>query len=257
MRTSRLDEMDNYLMEHKSATIDELCEVYGISVNTVRRDLNTLVARGSAKKVYGGAVTLRSFASDGKMKPSEFRERLLRNKKGKSRIAATAATLVHEKDIIFLDSGSTAYRVIKHLEGISDVTVITNSIAAVNEAMAFPDIHLIVVPGILKRSTSSTFGTNCVQFLENYNIDVAFLACTAVSEQFYVCNSFIEEYALKKAVLEKSLRSYLLVDSTKFGKSALMTYGTVDDFDAIITEEEPEESFVEGCRERNCEIIIA
>ncbi|MCR4907602.1 MAG: DeoR/GlpR family DNA-binding transcription regulator [Lachnospiraceae bacterium] len=257
MRTSRIDEMDDYLMEHKSATIDELCALYGISVNTVRRDLNALVARGSVKKVYGGAVSLRTPASDDRMKPTEFRERLLRNKKAKSVIASAAASFVSEGDIIFLDSGSTVYRVIKHLKGISGITVITNSIAAVNEAMAFPDINLIVIPGILKRSTASTFGTNCVDFLENYNIDVAFLACTAISEQFYVCNSFIEESALKKAVLEKSNKSCLLADSSKFGKSALMTYGMVDDFDAIITDRKPESSFQEGCRERNCKIIVA
>ena len=158
---------------------------------------------------------------------------------------------------MFLDSGSTVFRVVSYLKDIRELTVITNSIAAVNEAMEYRNINLIVLPGILKRNTESTFGMNCVEFLENYNIDIAFMACTGISENFTVCNSFIEEYYLKKAVLEKSVHRFLLADSGKFGRSALVTYGSVGSFDSIITDSMPDEYYRNGCAERGCDIMLS
>ncbi len=259
MRVSRLDEIEQYLNERRSATIEELCEEFNVSKNTIRRDLDELVSRGSVKKVYGGAVSLetRNTVSPDVTTLVSFQERMDRNADSKQLIAALAATKVLDHSTIFVDSGSTTVNIVDHLKDSVDVTLITGSIAAINKAMNYPNINLIAFPGILKRNTASLYGSAAVEFLETYNIDCAFMACTSISIKSGVCNSSVEEYYVKKAALRKSIHHYLLADSSKLGKTSLLTYADINEFDSIITEKLPSKDFREYCSERGCSILIA
>lgn len=255
MRISRIDQLEQYILEHRTASIDDLCEEFSISKNTVRRDLEVLVARGTVEKVYGGVIAVEGASPIPEL--VTFHERASKNAQSKKRIAALAASSIRERDIVFIDSGSTTMNIVDYLTHLSTVTVLTNSVQVINKAMNYPNINLIVLPGALKRDTASLVGASCVEYLEDYNIVRAFMACTGVSSSFGVCNASTEEYSIKKAALKKSQKHYLLADSSKFGKSSLMTFGEVSQFDYIITEQMPEEDFCSYCKEQGCSIRIA
>ncbi|HBG10959.1 MAG TPA: hypothetical protein DDX68_01785 [Clostridium sp.] len=123
--------------------------------------------------------------------------------------------------------------------------------------MNYPNINVIVLPGSLKRDTASLVGSSCVEYLEDYNIIRAFMACTGVSLQAGVCNASTEEYTIKKTALKKSQKHYLLADSSKFGRASLMTYGDIGQFDYILTERTPDDDFSSSCKELGCVIEIA
>lgn len=255
MRISRIDQLEQYILEHKAASIDTLCEVFEVSKNTVRRDLEVLVTRGSVEKVYGGVIACESTAAIPDL--VTFHERASRNAHSKQRIAALAASFVRERDIIFIDSGTTTMNIVDHLAHLSTVTIITGSVQVINKSMNYPNINLIVLPGSLKRDTASLVGSSCVEYLEDYNIVRAFMACTGISVQAGICNASTEEYSIKKAALKKSQKHYLLADSSKFGRASLMTFGDVDQFDYILTDQMPDDAFCSYCKERECAIRIA
>ena len=255
MRISRIDQLEQYILEHKTASIDALCEEFEISKNTLRRDLEILVARGSVEKVYGGVIACENASSVPNL--VAFHERAGRNAQSKQRIAALAASYVRERDIIFIDSGTTTMNIVDHLSHLTTVTVITNSIQVINKAMNYPNINVIVLPGSLKRDTASLVGSSCVEYLEDYNIIRAFMACTGVSLEAGVCNASTEEYTIKKTALKKSQKHYLLADSSKFGRASLMTYGDIGQFDYILTERTPDDDFSSSCKELGCVIEIA
>ncbi|MGL5434685.1 MAG: DeoR/GlpR family DNA-binding transcription regulator [Lachnospiraceae bacterium] len=253
MRVSRIDELEQYIIEHKSVSMDMLCEVFQISKNTVRRDLEVLIGRGTVAKVYGGVVAVEQTPVIPEL--VSFSERTYKNARHKQQIAALAASYVREHDIIYIDSGTTTMYMIDHLTHLNAVTVITNSVQVINKAMNHPNINLISLPGTLKRNTASFVGTSCVEYLvEDYNIVRAFMACTGVSPESGVCNASTEEYNIKKAAIKKSQKHYLLADSSKFGKTSLMTYGEIGEFDCILTEKLPDEEFESFCREQGCVI---
>ena len=177
MRISRIDQLEQYILEHKSVSIDTLCEVFQISKNTVRRDLDVLLTRGNIEKVYGGVIASESSMAIPEL--TSFNERNIKNREAKNRIAALAASYVREKDIIFIDTGTTTVNIIDHLSHLSNVTVITYSVQVINHAMSFPNINLISLPGKLKRDTASLVGTSCTDFLKDFNIMRAFMACTS------------------------------------------------------------------------------
>lgn len=252
MRISRIDELEQYILEHKSVTMDTLCEVFGISKNTVRRDLEVLLGRGTVEKVYGGVIATESTPAIPEL--VSFHERFSKNSLEKQQIAALAASFVRERDIIYIDSGTTTINIIDHLAHLATVTVITNSIQITNKAMNYPGINLIMLPGTLKRNTASLVGSSCIEYLEDFNIVRAFMACTGVSLETGICNASTEEYSVKKAALKKSQKHYLLADSSKFGKTSLMTYGQISQFDYILTDKLPDDRFRAYCSEQGCNI---
>ncbi|WP_313152136.1 DeoR/GlpR family DNA-binding transcription regulator [Lacrimispora sp.] len=255
MRISRIDQLEQYILEHRTASIDALCEEFKISKNTLRRDLEILVARGTVEKVYGGVIACENASPIPNL--VTFHERAGRNAQSKQRIAALAASFVRERDIIFIDSGTTTMGIVDHLTHLGTVTVITNSLQVINKSMNYPNINLIVLPGSLKRDTASLVGSSCVEYLEDYNIVRAFMACTAISLQAGVCNASTEEYIIKKTALKKSQKHYLLADSSKFGRTSLMTFGEIGQFDCILTEQMPDDDFSSYCKDQDCAIRIA
>lgn len=255
MRISRIDQIEQYIIEHKSASIDTLCELFQISKNTLRRDLEVLVSRGNVEKVYGGVIASENILPIPDL--VTFQDRASRNFLSKQRIAALAASFVRERDIIFIDSGTTTMNIVDYLTHLNTVTIITNSIQVINKSMNYPNINLIVLPGTLKRDTASLTGSSCVEYLEDYNIVRAFMACTGVSVLSGVCNASTDEYNIKKAALKKSQKHYLLADSSKFGRASLMTYGDMNQFDYILTEKMPDDAFCSYCKEQNCAISVA
>ncbi len=255
MRISRIDELEQYILEHKTATIDSLCEVFEISKNTLRRDLEVLVSRGTVEKVYGGVIALESISPIPEL--ITFHERANQNAHKKQQIAALAASYVRERDIIFIDSGTTTMNIVDYLTHLNTVTVITNSVQVINKSMNYSNINLIVLPGSLKRDTASLVGSSCVEYLEDFNIVRAFMACTGISTQAGICNASTEEYNVKKAAIKKSQKHYLLADSSKFGRASLMTFGDVSQFDSILTDQMPDDAFCSYCEEQGCAIRIA
>lgn len=250
MRISRIDELEQYIIDHKSVSMDTLCHVFRISKNTVRRDLEVLIERGTVEKVYGGVIASENAAVIPEL--ISFQERASQNSKSKQKIAALASTFIHDRDIIFIDSGTTTMYTVDHLSHLNSVTVITASIPVINKAMNYPNINLIVLPGTIKRNSASIVGSSCVEYLEDYNIVAAFMACTGLSADTGVCNSSTDEYSIKRAALKKSQKHYLLADSAKFGRTSLMTYGQISNFDYILTEQLKDESFRSYCKEHNC-----
>lgn len=255
MRISRIDKLEHYILEHKTASIDSLCDEFGISKNTVRRDLEVLVSRGSVEKVYGGVVALENAAVIPEL--VTFHERANRNADSKQAIAQYAASYVRERDTIFIDSGTTTMNIVDYLTHLSSVTVITASVQVINKSLNHPNINLIVLPGTLKRDTASIVGSSCIEYLEAFNIAPAFMACTGFSIQSGICNASTEEYNIKKAALKKSQKHYLLADSSKFGKTSLMTYGEISQFHYLITDKALSDDFNTYCREQNCAIRVA
>ena len=110
MKINRLDKIDQYITANQTVSLDKLCEVFGISKNTVRRDINDLVKKGSVRKVYGGVT-----AEKRALVP--FEERNIKYRKEKQIICQKAAESVNDGDVIYIDSGTTTANLVDFLKG--------------------------------------------------------------------------------------------------------------------------------------------
>lgn len=232
MKESRIKEMADYIGKHTNVSIDQLSKRFEISIYTVRRDIEELVQRGIATKRYGGVSINQSNSQ-----LIEFHDRNTINTEEKHKISKKAASLIKEGDIVFIDAGTTTMYIPDYVEDM-DITVVTNNIYVISKLSMKVNIKLIVLGGAVDKRTNSIFGIETIQFLKNINITKSFLGCTGVSNNFNITNYTVIEAELKKMCLNNSNESYLLADSTKFGISSLVTYGSLTQLKAIITSSE-------------------
>lgn len=251
MRTKRIGNIEEFIYTNKTVTLDQLCEEFKVSKNTIRRDIDELASKGYVKKIYGG-VTIPDSQS---MTP--FEERSINNLGLKQFIAKKAASLINDGEIIFIDSGTTTFPMVEHLQNKNNLTVLTNNIEVIIKCIPYHNINIISLSGILDRKALSFSGATAADVLSQYNISKAFLAATGISSKNAATNSSPAETAIKRTAIERSNYKYLLVDHTKFEVSSLVTYAQFDKIDAIITDQYPNKDLEKAIKSAGCEIILA
>ena len=233
-----------YLTEHESATMEELCRHFDVSMNTIRRDVARIVSDGHAEKVYGGVRIRRRVSGF-----VPYEQRSLTPSPSKQAICNEAASLVQDGDIIFIDSGTTTVHLMDALRE-KNITVITNNIEVMVRSMDCPGIRLIVLPGEFHRTAHAIAGEASADYLSRYNTHIAFMAATGVSLSG-ATHSIALEYGLKKAAVAHTDRAVLMVTGNKFGISSLLTYAPLEAFDSIYTDPRIPSSWIEILRNRN------
>lgn len=250
MKADRMLEMERYILGKGAATMEELREHFDISMNTVRRDVVEMLKRGTVEKVYGGVCARRH---EQVLTPYEVRRR--GSEDAKAAIGKRAAQLVEDGDIIFIDSGTTTLHMIEHLADFRELTIITNNLEAINHALPYENITIISLPGQVRRKTRSFTGDDAVHYLRRFNISKAFMASTGLSSHG-VTNSSPMEYEIKKCAVANAATTVLLISRAKFGATGLMTFAQPEDFDIVVTDEQPsaEEQQLIGSKAR---LIVA
>lgn len=241
MRAERLDKLEEYIINNKTVSLEILADKFKISKTTLRRDIETLLEHGLIKKVYGGVVAVQKNSENPKIL-TPFAERSNKNKNEKRLIAKKATEFINEGDIIFVDTGSSTVDIIDFLSAFNNLTIITNSVVILYKCLDFPNLNLIGLPGVLKTNTASLVGIDACTYLSRFNIDKAFMACTAI-DMNGVSNATVEEAEIKKTALSRSRECYILIDHTKFQKTSLITYCPLADIDHIITDRAPGDEF--------------
>lgn len=248
MRKSRQNLMEQYIAENDSVTMDELCKKFDISINTARADVAYLVEKGVAKKIYGGVCYNQT------SKLATFDKRVQSMMNVKKKISKYAASLVEDGDIIFIDSGTTTMYIVDYLSELSDVTIVTNNLHVIIKAISNPNLTVISLPGVLDRKTNSYVDTTTYMGLERYNFQKSFMAATSITVDGKATNMSSMECEVKKTAMKQSRKSFLLADSTKFGKATLMTYGSLDEMEIVISDEQLEDKYIIMCEKMNTEL---
>ncbi|MBA4495549.1 DeoR/GlpR family DNA-binding transcription regulator [Paenactinomyces guangxiensis] len=253
IKDKRINKIEEYIIEHKSVSLDELMNVFKVSKNTIRRDVRKLVENGHFKKVYGGVAV----NDDKRAKLLEsFHDRQVRNKKEKEMIGKAAANYVKDGDIIFIDSGTTTIEMIEFINK-KQVTVITNNLDFIVRALPFENLNVITAGGILERKTNSFGSLKYMDIINAYNINKAFMASTGVSLSNGVTNASPIESELKATIVNRSSEVFLLVDHDKFDKYGLMTYSKLDKMDYLVTDMMPSEVYQNYAEKNGIQIVIA
>lgn len=249
MKEDRISELEDYIIEKERASIEELCSVFNVSKNTMRRDINQLEAQGKIKKVYGGIILTDKKTTE----PFESRE--VKNKTAKLIIAQLATACIEDGDIIYIDSGTTTMHMIPYLSEMKNVTIITNNLNVILNSLSYPNLNVISTGGTLFRRTNSFVEAGAVSSLKKYNISKAFLATTGVSIAKGITNSSSLEYDIKRYIVEHCDKKILLADNTKLGKVSLITYYDLKDIQVFISDQNPEQEYVDFFTNNNITLV--
>ena len=228
LTSARQQHIEELIRKNGEVVISALAKELGVSVETVRRDINALSDEGRLVKVHGGAVSVSRPVAE-----SRYEKRRLEGSQVKEQLGTAAAAQIEEYDVVAISSGSTMESVARHITGKPNATVVTNSTVV---ATAVKDeCHCVLLGGQLHAEEGYTFGPVTVEQLASFHTDKAFVCASAVTAEGLMTTS-IEEGDLHRKMMENAARVILVVQSTKLGARSVYRYAGLELVDEIITD---------------------
>jgi len=246
----RRHEILKLVREGGRVTVAALSERFGVSAVTIRQDLQALAAQNLVIRTHGGAIPGDRLAAE-----LSLAYRRQQQVAAKDRIGAAAAALIQDGDAVFLDTSSTALAIARRLGDHRYVTVITNSLAVVQELMAFPHIAVVVPGGHLRRETVSLIGREGLRMLEGYNIEKGFFGAHGLSPAVGLTDVSPDEAAIKAVLVGKCREVNVVIDATKWGRVGIATYAPLTAVHRVITDTDAPADLVAAVRQAGIEVL--
>lgn len=237
----RYHAIEEILRKQESVSVAELGRIFGVSDETIRRDLDKMSqTERSVVRVHGGAYMVKTFDKEA---PFALRRALLVEQK--ERIAGRAFSMVEDGDILMLDSSTTTLHLAHMLKNAADkkLMVITNALDVMQALSDCAHVKLVCIGGVLRRMSHSFVGYMATADLREYRADKAFISCSGMHRRFGITDNSEEEAQVRRAMLANSEYRCLLVDSEKFGRFRSNRIAEFGDVDAIITDTAPDKDW--------------
>jgi Transcriptional regulators of sugar metabolism len=234
-----------------SVKVSTLTSLFGVSVETIRRDLEYMENEGLLKRVHGGAVLEKINGTQ-----STFALREIEFKEQKAEIGEIAARFIKEGQSIAMDASTTNYEVAKVLKiKFKKLTVLTNSISIINE-LAEMDGYTIIVPGgIIRKDELSLIGDMAEDNVENFHVDTAFISMSGISLREGLTDYGFGEVSIKKKMMKIAQETVVVAQSSKFDMVSLLKVCNFNDINMIITDSGLKESILEKYTRNGIEVI--
>jgi DeoR/GlpR family transcriptional regulator of sugar metabolism len=232
--TLRTAERRRALLDHVlragSAQVDELAAKFGVSRMTVHRDLEMLAAQGIVRRVHGGVTVHASNLVESNVL---YRSRLAEHEK--QALAHAAAELVEPGQAIIIDDSTTTGRLTTLIPARKPLTVITNSLTVVDQLKDAYGIETICLGGHLNPRFNAFHGYVCEQAVSSLRANTLFMSTSTVFNGV-AYHQEQDVVKTKRALMGVADTRVLLVDSSKFGITALIRLADLTEFDVVLTD---------------------
>ena len=231
----RKNEILSKLRAEQRVLVSELSAHYGVTEETIRRDLDKLEREGYATKTYGGAIWGNSTKAD-----LSYTIRNKTNVEAKRAIASLVSTIVEDGDHIMLDDSSTSLYIAKQLKEKLRLTVITNSVEIIVELADVEGWTIMSTGGTLKPESLALIGYQAQQTLRNYHVDKAFISCKGADIANGITDSSEYHSLNKQAMIRSARETFLCLDGSKFGKTSFVKIADFSELTAVVTDRAPD-----------------
>lgn len=238
------------LQAERRVVVSELSQIYKVSEETIRRDLEKLENDGFVIKSYGGAVINENANVD-----LPFNIRKKRNVTSKQKIAEVISSRIKDGTSIMLDASSTAVYIAKALKERKNLTLITNSIEILIEMFDTPNVNVLSTGGAMREGSFALVGPQTDKMLKSYHVDVAIVSAKGFDLETGMTDTEELHANNKKTMLHAGREKVLAVDSSKFGKTAFTEIGTLEDISMVVTDAKPDEVWLQAFKEYGIECI--
>ena len=240
------------LLTGGSVTVSELARRMRVSEVSILRDLAALKREGRLLRVYGGAAP-----SDRLTYEFSFKEKEAQRAAEKEAIGRAAAELVEPGAAVFLDSGTTPLAVARALRARRPALIVTINLAVASEYAGLRDVRVLIPGGEVSRISPDVYGEWTLELLSRVTTDAAFIGCDSVDPKdgFYAVNTSIT--AVARLMVARSRRTYLVADSSKFGRRSVCRIGRIGELDAVVADAGLAPTFRRAVRKEGAKLILA
>lgn len=238
---------------HSDAALEvsRLAAHFKVAAMTIRRDLAELEHEGYLVRRYGGAVKL-----DPLDNMFNFAQRVAVKREQKEAICRRAAEFIEDGDVVFIDSGTTPFRICRYLNGQRHLRIITHSLPIVSEMINLPSIKINLLGGEVDSGRRAVYGAVTEREISGYRATKAFIGADGVSLANGL-SAFVEKDAhIAQKMAEQADRVYLLCDSSKLERDSYYRFSSLKLVDALITDPGVPQALLNKYKRNKINIII-
>lgn len=236
-----------------TVTVEELCNMFGVSAVTIRKDLNRLSESGLLMRTHGGAIRLKdtAFEQTQELKAKEKLEE-------KREIAKYAYSEIQDNETIIIDAGTTTQELAKliRMGNKRKLTVATNAFNIVEELISCDKTELLFIGGHVRPQILSCVGMYGEDVLNSLCVDRVFLGCNSLSAEQGLTTPNILECRMKQCMLGAAKKKYVLIDSGKIRTNSIYKVCKIKDLDLIITDAGIGRSYMERIIEKGGHVAL-
>lgn len=212
-------------------SINDLCELYGVSAVTIRNDIKDLHGKGLIVQTRGGALKNNRLSQE-----LSIREKIGENTAVKQRLGKAVAQLISNGDSVVLDSGTTTLEVARNLSSHKDLVVMTNGLNIAVELAKTESIELLITSGSLRRKSQSFYGRQAEVSLQNLRFNKAIIGVDGFNIHSGITTYFEPEACLNRLMCDMSSEVIVVTDSSKFSRQSLHLIRPVARIDTVVTD---------------------
>lgn len=211
--------------------VNNLTETLQVTEDTIRKDLQELSKQGLVKRVHGGALSIDYGIID-------FEHRVGQHSLRKKNLALKTIDVIQDKNVIFIDSGSTNLNVAEQIPHHFKCHVITNSPVIALALCNHPKVTIQLLPGELDKVSKVLKGSSTIKAIEDINIELCILGISSIDTEKGITVPSFEESIVKKQLIAQSSETIAIITKEKFNTTSTFYVDTIDKLDMIITEQE-------------------
>ncbi|MFT4240698.1 MAG: DeoR/GlpR family DNA-binding transcription regulator [Acidovorax sp.] len=236
----------------KSATVEQLAETLGVTLQTVRRDVQRLAESGLLKRFHGGVRVPSSTVEN-----IAHTQRQALNAEGKARIARAVAQEVPNGCSLILNIGTTTEAIAQALMHHRGLRVLTNNLNVAAVLSGNPDCEVIVAGGVVRTRDRGIVGEAAVDFIRQFRVDIALIGISGIEPDGTLRDYDLREVKVAQTIIEHAREVWLAADHTKFNRPAMVQLATLAQIDRLFTDAPPPEPFPALLQEAGVQCTVA
>lgn len=231
--TERQAEIAEKVRQSGFQSVADLAQHFGVTTQTIRRDINELSDVGVLRRRHGGVELPVPTENIG------FEERQTLNFVAKEQIARVVETYIPDGASIAISIGTTPALTVRHLANRRGLTIVTNNLAAAINACTLPDVKVHVPGGAVRPGSRDVVGPSVNAFFEGFKVDIGLYGVGGVDESGEMLDFSHEEVQVRETIRCNCRRSFLVLDATKFGRAAHVRGGWISESDLVFCDRDP------------------
>ncbi|SPF79551.1 DeoR/GlpR family DNA-binding transcription regulator [Pseudoprimorskyibacter insulae] len=231
--------------------VEDLAQHFGVTLQTIRRDLAEMDENGHLERVHGGAVLPSGTVNIG----YEYRQSM--NDEAKRAIAKACAAQVPGDCSLFLNIGTSTEAVARELLAHRSLMVVTNNMNVANILVRNPDCDITLTGGTLRRSDGGLVGPLTQDAVARFKFDIAVIGCSALDEDGDLLDFDFQEVGVSQTIIRQARRVFLVADHSKISRHAPAKIAPLSEVDVLITDLPLPEPLRAKCAEWGVEVIYA
>lgn len=235
-----------------SVTVEQLAETLGVTLQTVRRDVQRLADEGLLARFHGG---VRVPSSTTENIAHQQRESL--NAEGKTRIARAVAAAVPNDCSLILNIGTTTEAIARALLHHTGLRVITNNLNVASILSTNPQCEVIVVGGVVRGRDQGIVGEAAVDFIRQFKVDLALIGISGIEADGTLRDYDYREVKVAQTIISHAREVWLAADISKFNRPAMVEVATLSQIDRLFTDAQPPEPFAALLAEAQVRLTVA